>query len=80
MNPCPEPHCLPFQLSVYIGFPIFFLFAAFWKWKEGDTNVPYEKMDLVTGKQEIDEEEQAYLEAQRLRGPPPRWKKIWDAL
>ena len=26
-------------------------------------------MDLFTGKQEIDEEEEAYLEAQNLRGP-----------
>lgn len=37
-------------------------------------------MDLVSGKQEIDEEEKAYLTAQQLLGPRPRWKKIWDAL
>lgn len=38
------------------------------------------KMDLFTGKEEIDEEERIYLEAQMLLGPQPRWKRIWDAL
>ena len=37
-------------------------------------------MDLVTGKQEIDEEERAYLDAQRMLGPRPKWKQMWDAL
>ena len=66
--------------STYIAFPIFFLFAAFWKWKEDEETVPYSKLDLVTGKRELDEEERAFLEAQRLLGPRPRWKRIWDAL
>jgi amino acid permease len=64
----------------YIGFPVFFLFAIFWKWKKEDTAVAYANMDLFTGKQEIDEEEDAYLEAQNLRGPRPRWKRLWDGL
>jgi len=37
-------------------------------------------MDLITGKQNIDDEEKAYLEAQELLGPRPRWKRILDAL
>lgn len=37
-------------------------------------------MDLFTGKQEIDDEEDAYLEAENLRGPGPRWKRLWDKL
>jgi amino acid transporter len=56
------------------------LFAAFWKWKEGDETVSYVKMDLISGKQEIDDEEKAYLAAQELLGPRPKWKKVWDAL
>jgi len=64
---------------MYIAFPIFLLFAAFWKWKEDDETVPYAKVDLITGKQELDEEETAFLEAQQLLGPRPKWKQIWDA-
>lgn len=71
---------LPIWHSAYIGFPVFCLFAAFWKWKEGDETVSYAKMDLISGKKEIDEEEKAYLAAQELLGPRPKWKKIWDAL
>ena len=71
---------LPLWHSAYIGFPVFFLFAAFWKWKEGDETVPFAKMDLISGKNEIDEEEKAYLAAQQLLGPRPKWKKLWDAL
>jgi len=74
------PRYLALLRSAYIGIPIFFLFAAFWKWKEGDHTIPYMKMDLFTGKEEIDEEERIYLEAQMLLGPQPRWKRIWDAL
>jgi amino acid transporter len=37
-------------------------------------------MDLVSGKNEIDEEEKVYLAAQELLGPRPKWQKIWDAL
>jgi hypothetical protein len=37
-------------------------------------------MDFINGKQEIDQEEERYLAAQSLLGPPSRWKKIWDAL
>ena len=72
--------CLPVQRSAYIGVPVFFLFAALWKWKEGCHAVPYATMDLITGKREIDEEEDAYLGAQRLLGPQPKWKRLWDAL
>ena len=64
----------------YIGFPVFFLFAAFWKLKREDTTVAFTNMDLFTGKQEINEEEEAYLEAQNLRGPRTRWKRVWDEL
>jgi amino acid transporter len=69
-----------FLYRSYIGFPVFLLFAGFWKWKKGDTTVAYADMDLFTGKQEIDEEEKAYLEAQHLRGPLSRWERLWENL
>jgi amino acid permease len=71
---------LTFQRRAYIGFPVFFCFAALWKWKKRERTVSYAEMDLVTGKEEIDEEEREFLSDKQSRGPPSRWKQIWDAL
>jgi amino acid transporter len=59
---------------------VFGILVAFWKWQHGDRTVSYQKMDLISGKEEIDEEEERYLAAQRLRGPEPKWRKIWNSL
>lgn len=80
MLPIPPLAKLLIRRRAYIGIPVFFLFAGFWKWKEGCHTVPYATMDLISGKREIDEEEDAYLEAQQLLGPRPKWKGVWDAL
>ena len=80
MLPIPPLAKLLIRRRAYIGIPVFFLFAGFWKWKEGCHTVPYATMDLISGKREIDEEEDAYLEAQKLLGPRPKWVRIWDAL
>ena len=34
----------------------------------------------MSGKQQIDEEEEQYLAEQRLKGPKSQWSKFWDAL
>jgi amino acid transporter len=70
----------PFLHRSYIGLPVFLLLAAFWKWKKEDTTVAYADMDLFTGKQEIDEEEKAYVEAQHLRGRLSRWERLWETI
>ncbi|PVG02275.1 putative DIP5-glutamate and aspartate permease [Serendipita vermifera] len=67
-------------VTAYIGIPAFFIFLAFWKLRYRDHTIPYDTMDLVTGKKEIDMEEEAFLEAERARGPRTRWQKIWDSL
>lgn len=74
-----SPRFLP-SPSAYIGLPVFGVLFVFWKWRYGDRTVPYRKMDLISGKEEIDLEEEQYLAAQLLKGPAPRWRKIWDAL
>ena len=76
----PLPATLLIRRRAYIGIPVFFLCAGFWKWKEDCHTVPYATMDLISGKREIDEEEDAYLEAQKLLGPRLRWVLVWDAL
>ena len=66
--------------SGYIGIPVFGILVAFWKLRFGDRTVPYAKMDLLSGKEEIDQEEEMFVAAQRLRGPQPKWRKIWDSI
>jgi amino acid transporter len=67
-------------VTAYIGIPTFFIFLAFWKLKYRDHTIPLDTMDILTGKKEIDEEEERFLEAERARGPRTRWQKIWDSL
>jgi len=76
---------MPFQadnfVTSYIGFPVFALLAISWKLKKKrETKVDYKTMDFLTGKQEIDEEEEAYLHAQGLLGPRTWKQKLWDSL
>ena len=66
--------------SGYIGFPVFFILVVYWKLRYGDKTVSYQKMDLISGKEEIDEEEERFLAAQRLRGPQPKWRRIWESI
>ncbi|KAG8924052.1 hypothetical protein FRC00_005554 [Tulasnella sp. 408] len=42
--------------------------------------IPPAEVDLVSGKRQIDEEEELYLAKQEARGPRTRWQKIWDSL
>ena len=75
---------MPFQadtfVTAYIGFPVFALLAIFWKLKNRETTVDYRTMDFLTGKREIDDEEEAYLQAQALLGPRTWKQKLWDSL
>ena len=42
--------------------------------------IPSEHVDLITGKREIDEEEDRYLAEQESKGPLTRGQKVWNAL
>ena len=67
-------------VTAYIGLPAFVIFAVFWKLKNREHTIGYHEMDLVSGKREIDEEEERFLEKQAAAGPRTRWQKIWDGL
>jgi amino acid transporter len=75
---------MPFQadtfVTSYIGFPVFALLAIFWKLLHRETKVDYKTMDFLTGKREIDLEEEAYAQAQTLLGPRTWKQKLWDSL
>lgn len=42
--------------------------------------IPSADVDLISGKQEIDEEEEEYERMMAAKGPQTRWERLWDAL
>ncbi|KAJ8487163.1 hypothetical protein ONZ51_g4362 [Trametes cubensis] len=67
-------------VTSYIGLPAFLLFYVGYKVYYRTTLIPSDKVDLVTGKREIDEEEERFNQEQEARGPRSRWQKIWEDL
>lgn len=75
---------LPFKqdtfVTSYIGIPVFgLLWAGYKVWYRTKLSNP-EDVDLVSGKREIDEEEQAFLQSEEEKGPRTIWQKLWDSL
>ncbi|KAG9057794.1 hypothetical protein FS842_003869 [Serendipita sp. 407] len=75
---------LPFKadgfVTAYIGIPAFVFFLSFWKIRFREHTIPLAEVDLISGKKQIDDEEERYLAEQEARGPRTRWQKLWDAL
>jgi amino acid transporter len=67
-------------ITAYIGAPVFFALWLGWKVWFRTKVIPLEEVDLISGKREIDEEEEEYLRKQEMAGPRTRWQKLWDAL
>ncbi|KAI0336423.1 dicarbixylic amino acid permease [Cubamyces sp. BRFM 1775] len=67
-------------VTSYIGLPAFLLFYVGYKVYYRTTLIPSDKVDLVTGKREIDEEEERFNQEQEARGPRSRWQRIWEDL
>ncbi|KIJ69454.1 hypothetical protein HYDPIDRAFT_179263 [Hydnomerulius pinastri MD-312] len=69
-------------VTAYLPIPVFFLLWLGYKLYFGTRLIPLEKVDLVSGKREIDEEEERFLEkeAERFAGKWGTWKKVLDAL
>lgn len=64
----------------YIGIPAFLLFWVGYKLWYRTKTIPADQVDLITGKREIDEEEDRYIAEQELKGPQTFWLKLWDSL
>jgi len=71
---------MKFACSAYIALPLFALFFVGWRYYDGSRTIPLNMVDLVSGKREIDEEEEEYLAQQRLKGPKSQLRRFWDAL
>lgn len=67
-------------VTSYIGIPVFILFYCGYKFYYRTSLIPSDKVDLITGKREIDEEEERFNKEQEARGPRTRWQKIWEDL
>ncbi|KII88578.1 hypothetical protein PLICRDRAFT_41765 [Plicaturopsis crispa FD-325 SS-3] len=66
-------------VTSYIGIPVFFVLWLGYKFILRTKAIPAAGVDLVTGLQEIDDEEKRFLEQQALI-PRTRLGKLWDAL
>ncbi|KAL5635997.1 hypothetical protein ACGC1H_004716 [Rhizoctonia solani] len=74
------PVNIPNFITSYIGAPVFGLMWLGYKLWYKTKVIPPHEVDLVTGKREIDEEEEQYLAQQAALGPRTWKQKIWDAL
>lgn len=64
----------------YIAIPVFLIIWMGYKIYHKTKVIPPESVDLITGKREIDEEEDRYVAEQELKGPLTRGQKFWNAL
>ncbi|KAI0797635.1 dicarbixylic amino acid permease [Abortiporus biennis] len=66
-------------VTSYIALPTFVLFWGGYKLYYKTKQIAPEKVDLITGKREIDEEEERFNRAEEMKGPKTRWQKIFDS-
>ena len=75
---------IPFKadafITSYIAIPVFFILWAGYKFYFKTRIIPLDRIDLVSGKREIDEEEEQFLAEQAKLGPQPWWRRMWDSL
>lgn len=76
---------LPFTpglfITSYLPVPLFFIFWLGYKLRYRTRVIPSSKVDLITGKREIDEEEERFILREKAReGTMSRWQKLADVL
>ncbi|KAG6854320.1 hypothetical protein C0991_008215 [Blastosporella zonata] len=67
-------------ITSYIIIPTFVVFWLGYKLYHKTRLIPLDQVDLVTGKQQIDEEEEKFLAAQAALGPRSTLQQFWDSL
>ncbi|KAI0316684.1 dicarbixylic amino acid permease [Amylostereum chailletii] len=75
---------LPFNkanfVTAYVGLPTFIVFWWGYKLWYRTKLIPVNEVDLLSGKREIDEEEERFVENEKAQGPRSFWRKVWDDL
>jgi yeast amino acid transporter len=74
-----------YRARSYIGIPIFAMFYVSYKVFYRTRVIPLKEVDLLSGKREIDMEEEKNLAEEALEqkgqhGPQSAWRKIWDSI
>ncbi|KAL5528558.1 DIP5 [Sanghuangporus sanghuang] len=59
-------------ITGYLGIPLYLILIFGYKWTHPRSGIPPEEADLFSGKDEIDREERAFLEAQAANGDKSR--------
>ncbi|EGO01263.1 hypothetical protein SERLA73DRAFT_105899 [Serpula lacrymans var. lacrymans S7.3] len=67
-------------LTSYIAIPIFLVLWLGYKVFCKTKTIPASQVDLVTGKKEIDEEEERFIAEEKLLGTKSVMGRVWDAL
>jgi amino acid transporter len=67
-------------VTSYIGLPTFVLCWGGYKLYYRTSVIPSNKVDLITGKREIDEEEERFVADEEAKGPRSLRRRIWDSL
>jgi len=65
-------------MTNYIGVVAFAAIYAYWKIVHKTKLIPLEEIDLVSGKAEIDADEQFWLQKAAERGPLNWWQRFVD--
>jgi len=75
---------IPFKtdtfITAYIAIPTFVVLWGGYKLYFKTKVIPLDQVDLISGKREIDEEEEKFLAEQAELGPRNRWQRLWDSL
>lgn len=67
-----------FVIASYIGIVAFIAIYAYYKIRHRTRVIPLSEVDLVSGKAEIDADEQFWLAKEAARGPMTFWQRIGD--
>jgi len=67
-------------VTSYIGLPIFVIFWSGYKLYYRTSLIPAHEVDLITGKREIDEEEEQFIAEEEEKGPRNFLQRMWDNL
>ncbi|KAI9459487.1 dicarbixylic amino acid permease [Lactarius psammicola] len=67
-------------VTSYIGLPTFVLCWGGYKLYYRTSVIPSDKVDLITGKREIDEEEERFVADEEAKGPQSLRRRVWDSL
>jgi len=67
-------------VTSYIGLPLFVIFWGGYKLYYRTSLIPTHEVDLITGKREIDEEEEQFIAEEEAKGPRNFLQRMWDSL